>query len=244
MSHPDADNDPRADAREIAKFDALAAQWWDLQGAFKPLHDINPLRLAFVEAAADLTGKRVVDVGCGGGILAESMAERGAAVTGIDAGEGAIATARAHARQSDLAVEYQCTTAEAFARLHPGGFDLVTCMELLEHVPHPASLVSACAALARPGGEVIFSTINRNPKAYLLAVIGAEYLLGLLPRGTHDYAKFIRPSELAAWSRPSALQLESLQGFSYNPVTRRYRPSADVAVNYLARFRKTGGAGG
>lgn len=243
MSHPDADKNHHADAREIAKFEALAAQWWDLHGAFKALHDINPLRLGFVEAGADLAGKSVLDVGCGGGILAESMAERGAAVTGIDASEAAIASARAHARQSGLAVQYHCVTAEEFARQRPGGFDLITCMELLEHVPRPASLVSACAALARPGGEAIFSTINRNPKAYLLAVIGAEYLLGLLPRGTHDYAKFIRPSELAAWSRPSALQLESLQGLSYNPVTRRYRLSADVAVNYLARFRKTGGAG-
>ena len=236
--------DHQPDALELAKFEALAAEWWDLQGAFKPLHDINPLRLDFVAGAQGLAGKTVLDVGCGGGILAESMAARGAAVVGIDASEAAIASARAHAQQSDVPVEYHCVTAEEFARLRPGDFDVVTCMELLEHVPRPDSLVSACAALTRPGGQAIFSTINRNPKAYLLAVIGAEYVLGLLPRGTHDYAKFIRPSELAGWSRPAALQLERLQGLTYNPVSRRYRLTDDVSVNYLARFCKGNADGG
>lgn len=244
MSSRETENDSGADPQEVAKFEALAADWWDAQGAFKPLHDINPLRLGFVEGSEGLAGKAVLDVGCGGGILAESMAARGAHVTGIDASESAITCARAHAQQSGLAVEYHCATAEQFARRHPGTFDLVTCMELLEHVPHPDSVVVACAQLTRPGGEAIFSTINRNPKAYLLAVIGAEYLLRLLPRGTHEYAKFIRPSELAAWSRAAALRLEVLQGLTYNPVTRRYRLTDDVAVNYLARFHKVDGSGG
>ena len=235
--------DSNIDAHEVAKFEALASRWWDPQGAFKPLHDINPLRLAFVDNGAGLKDKRILDVGCGGGILAESMAALGATVTGIDASQAALATARLHLHESGLEVDYVCATAEEMARQQPGGFDLVTCLELLEHVPDPASVVDACATLVRPGGEVVFSTINRNPKAYLLAVIGAEYVLGLLPKGTHDYAKFIRPSELASWSRSARLTLEELKGLGYNPLTRRYRLSDSVEVNYLARLRRAATAG-
>lgn len=247
MTTPDADKYLGADAREVEKFDALASRWWDADGAFKPLHDINPLRLAFieesVEGAGGLAGKAVLDVGCGGGILAEAMASRGAAVTGIDASEAALTTARLHASESGVHVDYIHATGEHMADERPGAFDVVTCMELLEHVPDPASLVGACARLVRPGGRVILSTINRNPKSYLLAVVGAEYVLGLLPRGTHDYAKFIRPSELDAWSRVAGLTLEALEGLTYNPVTRRYRRTDDVGVNYLARLSHVGDAG-
>jgi 2-polyprenyl-6-hydroxyphenyl methylase/3-demethylubiquinone-9 3-methyltransferase len=225
------------DADEVARFEALASRWWDPQGAFKPLHDINPLRLAFVEATTGLADARVLDVGCGGGILAESMAARGADVTAIDVSEAALVTARLHLEESGVEVDYVRATAEQMAEQHAAAFDVVTCMELLEHVPEPASVVAACARLVRPGGEVVFSTINRNPKAYLLAIIGAEYLLGLLPRGTHDYAKFIRPSELHGWARGAGLTLEELRGLTYNPVTRRYRLTSDVDVNYLARLR-------
>ncbi len=239
MTTPDGNTDPG----EIAKFEALASRWWDPQGAFKPLHDINPLRLAFVEGTAGLAGKKILDVGCGGGILSESMAARGAVVTGIDASRAALTSARLHLAESGVEVDYVCATAEQLAVQRPGIFDLVTCMELLEHVPDPASVVGACARLARPGGELIFSTINRNPKAYALAIIGAEYVLGLLPRGTHDYAKFIRPSELDAWSRSSGLTLDELRGLTYNPVRRRYSLSDDVDVNYLARLRRTEAAG-
>lgn len=239
MSTADSNTDPR----EVAKFEALASGWWDPQGAFKALHDINPLRLRFVEGSEALAGKKVLDVGCGGGILAESMAMRGATVTAIDASQAALGSARAHLEESGVEVDYVCATAEQAAEQRPGAFDLVTCMELLEHVPEPASVVRACARLARPGGELIFSTINRNPKAYLLAVIGAEYVLGLLPRGTHEYAKFIRPSELDAWSRNAGLTLEALRGLNYNPLTRHYRLADDVDVNYLARLRKAAPAG-
>ena len=237
--HADAHAEGNTDPGEVEKFDALAARWWDPEGAFKPLHDINPLRLAFVEGAAGLAGRTVLDVGCGGGILAEAMASRGAAVTGVDASEGALATARLHLEESGVEVEYIRATGEQMAEERPGAFDVVTCMELLEHVPDPASLVDACARLVRPGGHVIFSTINRNPKAYMLAVIGAEYILGLLPRGTHDYGKFIRPSELDAWSRSAGLTMEALEGLTYNPLTRRYRLSGDVDVNYLARLSRS-----
>jgi len=230
--------DSNTDPREVAKFEALASRWWDTQGAFKALHDINPLRLAFVEATGRLAGQTVLDVGCGGGILAEGMAARGATVTAIDASRAALTTARLHLEESGVAVDYVCATAEQMAHERPGEFDLVTCMELLEHVPKPASVVAACARLARPGGEVIFSTINRNLKAYVLAVIGGEYLLRLLPRGTHDYEKFIRPSELDAWARSTGLTLDELRGLIYNPVTRRYSLSGDVDVNYLARLRR------
>ena len=245
MKMPEGRGLPGVDPDEVEKFDALAARWWDRQGAFKPLHDINPLRLAFVEqSAGGLAGRDVLDVGCGGGILAEAMAARGATVTGLDASAAALATARLHARESGVAVEYLHGTAERLAGERADAFDVVTCMELLEHVPDPAALVAACAHLVRPGGVVIASTINRNPKAYLLAVIGAEYLLGLLPRGTHDYARFIRPSELDAWARDAGLATEALEGLTYNPLSRRYRLSRDVDVNYLARLRRHAPVGG
>ncbi|HZM34288.1 MAG TPA: bifunctional 2-polyprenyl-6-hydroxyphenol methylase/3-demethylubiquinol 3-O-methyltransferase UbiG [Burkholderiales bacterium] len=223
------------DQAEIAKFDELAHRWWDPQGEFKPLHEINPLRLEWIERHAALAGKTVLDVGCGGGILTEAMARRGARVTGIDLSEKALRVASLHLYQSRLDIRYQKTSVEEFAALHPGECDVVTCMELLEHVPEPAGMVAACARLVRPGGRVFFSTINRNPKAYLFAVIGAEYVLGLLPRGTHDYQRFIKPSELARWSRDAGLLTEELLGMTYNPLTKRYSLGRDCDVNYLVR---------
>ena len=221
------------DQAEVAKFEALASRWWDPESEFKPLHDINPLRLDYIDQRAAIAGKRVLDVGCGGGILAEGMARRGAAVTGIDMGEAPLQVARLHQLESGVQVEYQRSTAEAFAESHSGEFDVVTCMEMLEHVPDPASVIAACARLVRPGGHVFFSTINRNPRAYLFAIIGAEYVLQMLPRGTHDFSRFIRPSELGAWARQAALVVRDLTGMSYNPLTRRYRLGQDVSVNYL-----------
>jgi len=226
------------DQAEIGKFDDLAHRWWDPAGEFKPLHDINPLRLEWIDRHAQLAGKEVLDVGCGGGVLAEAMARRGARVTGIDLSEKALRVAQLHLLQSKLKILYQKTTTEELAALQPGAFDVVTCMELLEHVPQPESMVAACARLARPGGHVFFSTINRNPKAYLFAVIGAEYVLGLLPKGTHDYQRFIKPSELAHWSRDSGLQPDELVGMTYNPVTRSYRLGRDCDVNYLMHCRR------
>jgi 2-polyprenyl-6-hydroxyphenyl methylase/3-demethylubiquinone-9 3-methyltransferase len=224
-----------ADPAELRKFSDLAHRWWDPSGEFRPLHDINPLRLEWIDRAAPLAGKRVVDVGCGGGILAESMAARGAQVCGIDLSDKALSVAELHRLESGARVEYERVDTEAFAARHPGAFDVVTCMELLEHVPEPARMVAACATLARPGGHVFFSTLNRNPKSYLFAVIGAEYVLGLLPKGTHDYTKFIKPSELARWCRDGGLRVEEMTGLTYNPVTRRYRLEADCSVNYLVR---------
>ncbi|PWV59479.1 bifunctional 2-polyprenyl-6-hydroxyphenol methylase/3-demethylubiquinol 3-O-methyltransferase UbiG [Plasticicumulans acidivorans] len=222
------------DHSEVAKFEALASRWWDPDSEFKPLHDINPLRLDFVDMrVGGLSGKRVLDVGCGGGILAESMAERGAEVTGIDMGEAPLAVARLHLREVGLFVDYQHSTAEAFAVAHPGEFDVVTCLEMLEHVPDPASVITACAQLVRPGGHVFFSTINRTPKAWMLAIIGAEYLLRMLPRGTHDYAKFIRPSELASACAASGIELREMTGMHYNPLLRSYHLGPGVDVNYL-----------
>jgi 2-polyprenyl-6-hydroxyphenyl methylase/3-demethylubiquinone-9 3-methyltransferase len=226
------------DQAELDKFDALAHRWWDPQGEFRPLHDINPLRLAWIDRHAALAGKDVLDVGCGGGILAEAMARLGARVTGIDLSEKALRVAQLHLQKENLSVKYDSAAVEEFAALHPGAFDVVTCMELLEHVPEPQSMVAACARLVRPGGHVFFSTINRNPKAYLFAVIGAEYVLGLLPKGTHDYQRFIKPSELARWSRASGLDLEELVGMTYNPVTRVYRLGPDCDVNYLFRGKR------
>lgn len=223
---------PNADPAELAKFGALAHRWWDPQGEFRPLHQLNPLRLAWINGLAPLAGKRVLDVGCGGGILSEAMAGLGASVTGIDLSEKPLRIAELHLLESGLAVTYQKISAEDLCRTQAGAFDVVTCMELLEHVPEPASTVAACAALAKPGGRVFFSTINRNPKAYLLAVIGAEYLLGMLPRGTHDYARFIKPSELARWSRDAGLDPVELKGMTYNPVTDAYRLGEDCDVNY------------
>jgi 2-polyprenyl-6-hydroxyphenyl methylase/3-demethylubiquinone-9 3-methyltransferase len=221
------------DPAELAKFSELAHRWWDPASEFRPLHEINPLRLAWIERHVPLAGAHVLDVGCGGGILAESMARRGARVTGIDLSEKALKVAQLHLHESRLQVDYALAAPETYAQAHAGEFDAVTCMELLEHVPDPASTVAACARLARPAGRLFFSTINRNPKAYLLAVIGAEYLLELLPRGTHDYTRFVKPSELARWCRAAGLRELDLAGMSYNPLTRAYRLGADCDVNYL-----------
>lgn len=227
-----------ADAQELMKFAALAHKWWDPNSEFKPLHDINPLRLDFIDRCSGLNGKHVLDVGCGGGILSESMAQRGARVTGIDLGEKALSVARLHQLESGTPVEYQLIPAEQMAKEHPESFDVVTCLEMLEHVPEPQSIVQSCAALVKEGGQVFFSTLNRNPKSYLFAVIGAEYILNLLPKGTHDYHKFIKPSELSRWCREAGLQVEEIIGMSYNPLTKAYSLGADVSVNYLLRARK------
>jgi len=221
-----------ADPAELAKFGELAHRWWDPQGEFRPLHELNPLRLAWIDHLAPLAGKRVLDVGCGGGILSEAMARRGASVTGIDLSDKPLKVAELHLLESGLSVSYEKISAEDLAATHAGTFDVVTCMELLEHVPDPASTVAACAALAKPGGRVLFSTINRNPKSYLFAVIGAEYLLGLLPKGTHDYARFIKPSELTRWCRDAGLEPLELKGMTYHPITRVYRLGEDCDVNY------------
>ncbi|MGD2137332.1 MAG: bifunctional 2-polyprenyl-6-hydroxyphenol methylase/3-demethylubiquinol 3-O-methyltransferase UbiG [Gammaproteobacteria bacterium] len=232
------DTAENVDREEIAKFEKLANRWWDPNSEFKPLHDINPLRLDYIDRLAGLAGKQVIDVGCGGGLLAESMAARGAHVTGIDMGKAPLSVARLHQHESGHDIDYRRATAEQVAADNPGGFDIVTCMELLEHVPDPAATISACATLIRDDGCIFLSTINRNPKAYLYAVIGAEYLLKLLPRGTHDYSRFIRPSEMEGWARAAGLQLCDLTGLNYNPLTREYRLGRDVSVNYLACFRK------
>ena len=221
------------DPAEIEKFSQLAHSWWDPASEFKPLHEINPLRLDFIDRTAALGGKAVLDVGCGGGILAESMAARGARVTGIDLGEQPLKVAQLHLLESGLNVDYRLVSAEALAEEAPQSFDVVTCMELLEHVPEPPVTVAACAALLKPGGHAFFATLNRNPKAYLFAIIGAEYLLRLLPRGTHDYARFIKPSELAAMCRMSGLTVSQVVGMTYNPFTRVYSLGSDVDVNYL-----------
>ena len=220
-----------ADPAELEKFGSLAHRWWDPEGEFRPLHDINPLRLEWIAQHAPLAGARVLDVGCGGGILAEAMARRGAKVTGIDLSEKALRVAQLHLLESKLDIRYERAAAEEFS----GEFDVVTCMELLEHVPQPSSMVAACARLVRPGGQVFFSTLNRNPKSYLYAVIGAEYVLGLLPKGTHDYMRFIKPSELARWARAANLRVDELIGMTYNPLTRQYRLADDCGVNYLLR---------
>ena len=226
------------DHAEVAKFEALASRWWDTNSEFKPLHDINPLRLNYIDDIAGLVDKQVLDVGCGGGILAESMAQKGAVVTGIDMGEAPLSVAKLHLYESGVKVDYQQSTTEAFAEQHPESFDIITCMELLEHVPDPASLIKACARLVKPGGHVFFSTINRNAKAYTLAIIGAEYLLSMLPKGTHDYSKFIRPSELEAWSRAAGLEMHDLTGMTYNPLTKHYRLGKNVDVNYMAHTQR------
>jgi 2-polyprenyl-6-hydroxyphenyl methylase/3-demethylubiquinone-9 3-methyltransferase len=227
------------DQQELSKFASLAHKWWDKTSEFKPLHDINPLRLDYIERIAGLNGKTVLDVGCGGGILTESMAEKGAKVTGIDLGEKALGVAKLHQLESGAAVEYRCIAVEELAAQQPASFDVVTCMEMLEHVPDPASVVRACSALVKPGGQVFFSTLNRNPKSYLFAVIGAEYILNMLPRGTHDYAKFIKPSELASWCRSADLAVNEFIGMSYNPLTKHYWLGSDVSVNYIAHTVKS-----
>jgi len=229
------------DAQELAKFSELAHRWWDPDSEFRPLHQINPLRLDWIDGLASLGGKQVLDVGCGGGLLAEAMAGRAAHVMGIDLAARPLGVARLHALEAGVAnLEYREIAAEALAAELPGRFDVVTCMEMLEHVPDPASTVQACATLARPGGWVFFSTINRNPKAFLFAIVGAEYLLRLLPRGTHEYARFIRPSELARFARDAGLTLHGTRGMEYNPLTRRYAMSGDTGVNYLVACRKPG----
>ncbi len=228
-----------ADPAELAKFGALAHRWWDPTGDFKPLHDINPLRLDYIaRRSRGLEGKHALDVGCGGGILAEAMATAGAKVLGIDLSDKALAVARLHQLESGVDVDYRLSAAETLATEQPGRFEIVTCMELLEHVPEPASTIAACATLVKPGGLVVFSTINRNPKAYLFAVIGGEYLLRLLPRGTHDYARFIKPSELVGFARRAGLEADDLVGMTYNPLTRTYRLEADTSINYIATFRR------
>lgn len=227
------------DVAELSKFSELAHKWWDKSSEFKPLHDINPLRLNYIDQAVNLSGKKVLDVGCGGGILSESMALKGATVTGIDLGEKALKVAQLHSLESDVAVDYQLISIEELAEKQPASFDVVTCLEMLEHVPNPASVVAACAKLVKPDGHVFFSTINRNPKSYLFAVIGAEYVLNMLPRGTHDYKKFIKPSELASWMRSVGLLLQHQIGMSYNPITQHYWLDDDVSVNYMMHTIKT-----
>ena len=218
-------NQPNVDSGEIAKFNALAERWWDPNSEFRPLHDINPLRLNYIDERLGLPGKKVIDIGCGGGLLSE--------VTGIDLGEAPLAVARLHAEKSGVEVEYLQVLAEEIAEQRAGEYDAVTCLEMLEHVPDPASVIRACAKLVKPGGQVFFSTINRNPKAFLFAIVGAEYVLRLLPRGTHEYAKLIRPSELAGWSRDAGLDVRDTTGMTYNPVTQVYKLNRDVSVNYL-----------
>lgn len=226
------------DTGEIAKFDALASRWWDPTGDFRPLHEINPLRLDYIRQRATLAGSKVVDIGCGGGILTEAMAELGASVTGIDMAKAPLAVARLHQAESGANVEYLQTTAEDLASERAGQFDVVTCLEMLEHVPDPSTVIAACAKLVRPGGQVFFSTINRNPKSFLLAIVGAEYVLRLLPAGTHEYEKFIRPSELEAWSRHAGLQLQGSIGMHYNALTRAYSLGGNVDVNYIMHFQR------
>jgi len=229
------------DHAEIGKFEELAARWWDPNSEFKPLHDINPLRLDYIDRAVGLSGKEVLDVGCGGGILSESMALLGAKVTGIDMGEKPLRVAELHTLESGVEVTYRRVPVEILAAESPERFDVVTCMEMLEHVPEPASVVAACACLVKPGGFVFFSTLNRNPKSYLLAIIGAEYVLGMLPRGTHDYARFIKPSELDAWVRAAGMRTSDVTGMTYNPLTDTYRlAEQDLDVNYLMTCRREG----
>jgi 2-polyprenyl-6-hydroxyphenyl methylase / 3-demethylubiquinone-9 3-methyltransferase len=226
------------DPAEIAKFEALAARWWDTHSEFKPLHDINPLRLRYIDERAHIKDKKILDVGCGGGILSESMAQMGATVTAIDMGKAPLSVAKLHAMETGVEIDYQQITVEQLAEQQPGMFDVVTCMEMLEHVPDPASIVCACSRLVKPGGQVFFSTINRNPKAWLLAVVGAEYILDMLPRGTHDYNKFIKPSELDSSARQCALQLQDITGMTYNPLTKIYKLGHDVDVNYMAHYTR------
>ena len=228
------------DQAEIDKFSALASKWWDPNSEFKPLHEINPLRLSWIQEriGGSLQGKKIIDVGCGGGILAESMAALGAHVTGIDLAQKSLTVARLHSLESGIKVDYKLIAAEEMAALEAEQYDVVTCMEMLEHVPDPASVVRACARLAKPGGQLFFSTINRNPKAFALAIVGAEYLLKMLPRGTHEYAKFIQPSELAAACRHAGLDVLHTRGMQYNPVTGRYWLSGDTSVNYLFATRR------
>jgi 2-polyprenyl-6-hydroxyphenyl methylase/3-demethylubiquinone-9 3-methyltransferase len=224
-----------ADQAELDKFGELAHRWWDSNSEFKPLHDINPLRIDWIDQAISLAGKRILDVGCGGGLLSEGMAVRGANVTGIDLSEKPLGVARLHLLETGQKVDYRKISVEELAEQMPGEFDAVTCLEMLEHVPNPSSVITACARLVKPGGQVFLSTLNRNPKSYLFAVIGAEYVLQMLPKGTHDYARFIKPSELARWAKMANLEPEELIGMSYNPLTQKYSLGSDTSVNYLMR---------
>ncbi|MFT6261317.1 MAG: 2-polyprenyl-6-hydroxyphenyl methylase/3-demethylubiquinone-9 3-methyltransferase [Crocinitomicaceae bacterium] len=226
------------DLAELAKFESIATRWWDTQSEFKPLHDINPMRTNFIDEQVQLAGKNVLDVGCGGGILSEAMTQRGAQVTAIDMGQANINTAKLHALESGLSIDYQVIPVEQLAEQQPASFDVVTCLEMLEHVPDPVSIVNACYKLCKPGGQVIFSTLNRNPKSFLLGIIGAEYLLNMVPKGTHDYKKFIRPSELANWSRQAGLTIGKMTGMTYNPITKVYKLGRDTDVNYLMQTLK------
>ena len=231
--------DENVDLSEIAKFEKLASRWWDPHSEFKPLHDINPLRAGWIDQHANVNHKSVLDVGCGGGLLCEALAHRGALVTGIDMGEAPLSVARLHQLESGVTVDYQQSTAESLAERRAGEFEIVTCLEMLEHVPDPSTVIQACADLCRSGGDLFFSTINRNPKSFLFAIVGAEYILNLLPRGTHEYDKFIKPSELARWIREAGLDMQEMMGMTYNPVTKRYRLTPDdVSVNYLIRAKK------
>lgn len=227
------------DPNEIRKFEELASRWWDRNSEFKPLHDINPLRANWIDSLAPVAEKTILDVGCGGGILCEALAQRGADVTGIDMGEAPLAVGNLHKLESGVTVNYEKSTAEDYAKSHAASFDTVTCLEMLEHVPDPSSVVAACAALCKPGGTVFFSTINRNPKSYLLAIIGVEYVLRMLPKGTHEYSKFIRPSELGQWIRQAGLEIDQMTGLLYNPITKTYKlDTRDVDVNYMICARK------
>lgn len=234
MSNPQAN----VDAGEIAKFEEMAHRWWDPQGECRPLHEINPLRLDYVEQHAGLSGLKVLDVGCGGGLLSEGMARRGAHVTGIDLGETALSVARMHLLESGLEVDYRLSSAEALAEEMPGHFDLVTCMEMLEHVPDPGSVIQACSRLLKPGGHLCVATLNRTPQSFLMAIVGAEYIMRMLPRGTHEYARFIRPSEMEAWMRQAGLSMRNLTGLHYDVLSRNYRLGSGVDVNYLGHATK------
>ncbi len=239
MTNPGLEMPINVDPAEIAKFEALANRWWDPASEFKPLHDINPLRCNYIDERARLAGKTVLDVGCGGGLLSEAMAQRGALVTGIDMGQAPLTVARLHSLESGVSVTYRQIQAENIALEQPAHYDVVTCLEMLEHVPDPAAIIKACADVAKPGAHLFFSTINRNPKAYVFAILGAEYLLKLLPKGTHEYGKFIRPAELAQWIRSAGLILENISGMSYNPLIKKYKMSnSDVDVNYIVYAKK------
>lgn len=228
------------DHSEIAKFESIANKWWDLEGEFKPLHDINPLRLNYINERVSLAGKNVLDVGCGGGILSEGLAQRGVHVTGIDMGEANLQVAKQHAESQGLSIHYQHIAVEELAAQQPASFDVVTCLEMLEHVPDPSSIVQACATLVKSGGHVFFSTINRNPKSYALAIVGAEYIMNLVPKGTHDYMKFIKPSELSRWARAAQLQIKDISGMSVNPLSMTFKITRDADVNYFMHCTQNG----
>ena len=239
MSSNDSPNTQNVDAAEIAKFEALASRWWDRNSEFKALHDINPLRANWIDQLSPVAEKSLLDVGCGGGILCEAMAQRGAEVKGIDMGETPLQIARLHSLESSVDVDYQQITAEQLAEQTPESYDVVTCMEMLEHVPDPSSIIEACMRLVKPGGDVYFSTINRNPKSFLFAIVGAEYVLNMLPRGTHTYSSFIRPSELTRWAREAGLEVTEMTGMVYNPLSKKYSLNErDVSINYLLHASK------